>query len=393
MNQFFTPWRIKWYSRSLLFAIGISFIIAVCGGKDNSTLTGRLGGDYPAFYGAGRIIAEGDWENLYSVARQIEIQEDLFPNEKIGYYPFPYPPFVAIAYYPLSLFNYRISYIIHSLLMFSAIVISIQLIRPLNSLINRYQLSALALSLSFYPLFRAISGGQNTAIVLLFIVMSWRMALAHREWLAGIILGLLLFKPQFAIPLIGLFVLSGRWRVGLGSALTAVVLYSISSWVSGPLWVVPWSKFTWWFSQTDAGVNSANSVSWLGFLEAVFGTKNHVALFLGWGLISLTVIGVGLLWLIGGRRADLTSQLGITMPALVLMPPHVMYYDLSLVLFTYAAMVAVNSEKLWLILGFIWLLGFSQIASTKIGFSPLFFVLLYTNILAVRYLKPFSNKS
>ena len=166
-----------------------------------------------------------------------------------------------------------------------------------------------------------------------------------------------------------------------------------SSWVSGPLWVVPWFKFTWWFSQTDAGVNSANSVSWLGFLEAVFGTKNHVALFLGWGLISLIVIGVGLLWLIGGRRADLTSQLGITMPALVLMPPHVMYYDLSLVLFTYAAMVAVNSEKLWLILGFIWLLGFSQIASTKIGFSPLFFVLLYTNILAVRYLKPFSNKS
>jgi hypothetical protein len=149
-----------------------------------------------------------------------------FKQTKNGFLAFSYPPFVALAYYPLSLFGYRISYIIHSLLMVSALVLTIQLIRPFNPLIDQYKLSALALSLSFYPLFRAIWGGQNTAVILLLIVGTWRMALAHREWLAGIILGLLLFKPQFAIPLIGLFVLSGRWRVGLGSALTAVVLYS-----------------------------------------------------------------------------------------------------------------------------------------------------------------------
>lgn len=386
LHGFLTPWRIKWYSRSLLFAISIAFIIAVFGGKDASTLTGRLGGDYPAFYGAGRIIAEGDWENLYSPTRQLEIQKDLFPHEKNGFLAFSYPPFVALAYYPLSLFGYRISYIIHSLLMVSALVLTIQLIRPFNSLIDQYKLSALALSLSFYPLFRAIWGGQNTAVILLLIVGTWRMALAHREWLAGIILGLLLFKPQFAIPLIGLFILSGRWRVGLGSALTAVVLYSISSWISGPLWLASWYKFTWWFSQTDAGVNSANSVSWLGFLEAIGGSKNYVALIIGWIMVLLTIIGSGLIWTVGGRRADLTAQLGITMPALVLMPPHVMYYDISLILFTYVTMVAVNPEKFGLIIGFIWLFGFSQVAGTILGFSPLFFLLPYTSILAVRYL-------
>ena len=386
MHRFLTPWRIKWYSRSILFAIGISFVVAVFGGRDASTLTGRIGGDYPAFYGAGRIIAEGDWDNLYSLKRQGEIQKDLFPGEKSGFLIFSYPPFVALAYYPLALFSYRISYTIYSLLMLGAIVVTIQLFRPFNSLIDRYMLCALALSLSFYPLFRAIWGGQNTAIILLLIAGSWRMALANREWLAGIILGLLLFKPQFAIPLIGLFVLSGRWRVGLGSAFTAVVLYSISSWVSGPLWVVSWSKFAWWFSQTDAGINSTNSVSWLGFLEAIFGSKNHVALIFGWVMILLTIIGLGLLWTIGGRRADLTAQLGITMPALVLMPPHVMYYDISLVLLTYAVMARVNFEKLWPILGFIWLFGFTQIASKIIGFSPLFFVVLFTSILSVRCL-------
>ena len=74
------------------------------------------------------------------------------------------------------------------------------------------------------------------------------------------------------------------------------------------------------------------------------------------------------------------------MPALVLMPPHVMYYDISLVLLTYAVMARVNFEKLWPILGFIWLFGFTQIASKFIGFSPLFFVVLFTSLLSVRRL-------
>lgn len=386
LRGFLTPLRIKWYSISLLLALGISFIIAVLGGKNVSTLTGRLGGDYPAFYGAGRIIAEGDGENLYSPSRQLEIQKNLFPNGTSGYLAFSYPPFVALAYYPLSLFSYRISYIIHTLLMVSALILTIQFIRPFNPLIDRYNLTALALSLSFYPLFRAITGGQNAAITLLLVVSSWRLVLADREWFAGMILGLLLFKPQFAVPLVGLYVLSGRWRVGLGSLFTAFLLYFLSSWVSGPLWVVSWSKFAWWFAQTDVVVNSTNSVSWLGFLRALLGDQSHVALIFGYGLSCLTVIAVSLMWTIGGRGADLTAQLGITMPILVLIPLHVMYYDLSLLLFTYAALVSVNYEEIWPLIGVVWVFSVIQIASKIIGFSPLIIVLVYTSILAIRSL-------
>ena len=369
LECFLTPSRIKWYSRSILFTLGVSFLIAVFGGKDVSTLSGRLGGDYPAFYGAGRIIAEGDWKNLYSVPQQIEVQKALFVNGDTGLLPFSYPPFVALAYYPLSLVSYRISFLIHTLLMVGALILTIQLIRPFNAAIDRYHLSALVLALSFYPLFRAVFGGQNTAFLLLLTVGSWRAVSARREWCGGLVLGLLLFKPQFGIPLIGLYVLSGRWRVGLASVLTAVILYTLSSWVSGPLWVVPWAKFTWWFSQVDAGVNSTNSISWLGFLEAIWGTNSQAALILGWGMILLTALGLALLWIIRGRRANLTALLSITMPALVLLPPHVMYYDMSLVLFSYAAIVTMDSEKLLPIIGGIWLLSFSQILAKIIGFS------------------------
>ncbi len=67
-------------------------------GKDAATLTGRLGGDYPAFYGVARIVASGDWKDLYSPEKQSQSQKGLLPGVA-GFLPFAYPPFVAVAMY------------------------------------------------------------------------------------------------------------------------------------------------------------------------------------------------------------------------------------------------------------------------------------------------------
>ncbi|MDH3738614.1 MAG: hypothetical protein OER92_05420, partial [Alphaproteobacteria bacterium] len=60
-----TPWRVKWYSRGALFALAVAFVVILVSGSGTDTLTGRVGGDYPAFYTAGQIIADGQAETLY----------------------------------------------------------------------------------------------------------------------------------------------------------------------------------------------------------------------------------------------------------------------------------------------------------------------------------------
>ena len=50
LERYLTPWRIRWYSASILFAIFLGFIICVFYGTGSETISGRLGGDYPAFY-------------------------------------------------------------------------------------------------------------------------------------------------------------------------------------------------------------------------------------------------------------------------------------------------------------------------------------------------------
>jgi hypothetical protein len=381
--SFLTPWRLKWYPRALLFAFAVGYLIAIFSGHDASTMTGRLGGDYPAFYGAGRIIAQGNWHNLFDLEEQFKIQKSLYPGEDNVFMPFPYPPFVAVAYYPLSLIPYRLSYILHTMIMVAAIFLIVFLLYPIHVQIRHNYLFFACFILSFYPMFRAILGGQNTAITLLLIVLSWRMAIAQKDLLAGIILGLLLFKPQFGLLIICFYVLSGRWLVGAGSLCTAFVLYGIGASISGPMWIANWYQFTIWLSQADAAINYDKAVSWFGFCQAIFGWSNHIAFIIGWAMSLATGIIVSFVWLTGARRADLTAQAAIGTAALLLIPPHVNYYDVSLALFTCLAIVGNVKKGSWLLFGLFWSLSFSQPLSRILGFSPLFLVALATLVISL----------
>jgi hypothetical protein len=55
-------------------------------------------------------------------------------------------------------------------------------------------------------------------------------------------------------------------------------------------------------------------------------------------------------------------------------------------------LIAGDVENKGFLIGFIWLLSFSQTLGSVLGFSPLFFLLLVTSVLAVPILKPVLDK-
>ena len=386
LKRLLTPWRIKWYPRSLLSAIAVAFIIAVFFGNGASTLTGRLGGDYAAFYGAGRIVAEGEFGELYNWKRQLDAQKNLFPEEEKSFLPFMNPPYVALVYLPLSLLPYRLSYVIYTLLLVGALLMTLHLVRQMNAQIDRHYLFAFTFLLFFYPVLRSVLGGQNTAFTLLLVACSWRAVEDRHEFQAGFFLGLLLFKPHFALPLIGVYVLSGRWRVGISSATTALFLYIIGVLMQGPKWVTIWFEYAKWAIRPPMGFEADKAISWLGFFKGLLGIDSTFALILGWTLVLGTIVGISWVWYVGGRRADLTAQIGIAVPCLLLIPPHVYYYDAGLLFFTYAVIVTRHLKRQAELIGIVWFLGFSQILSCLIGFSPLFLITVFTGVLAIIHL-------
>lgn len=130
----------------------------------------------------------------------------------------------------------------------------------------------LVICLTFYPVFRSVLGGQNTPLTLMLIALLWKFTSEEKPVAAGICLGFLFYKPLFAVPLLGLYLLSGRFKTVISGALILGMLIARNFIVYGTHWLTDWINFTMWFSPADAITNKYNAISWTGFLTAVFGT-------------------------------------------------------------------------------------------------------------------------
>ena len=382
LKSLITPWRLKWYSIAVLFGIFLALVIAIFSGTGPKILSGRLGGDFPAFYAAGRIVTTVGFNGLYDLDHQIEWQKDLFPDRK-GFLPFPYPPFVALAYAPLSLLPYRIAYVLNLFVNISAFFVAFVCLKKLIQGLEEFFLPVFALSLTFYPLLKATLNGQNSAITLMLFALIWRFTIESRQYLAGFFMGLLLYKPQFAIPLIGLFALSGRLKIAFSGVVTGCLIIAIGLFFTGLQPYEQWYNFLKWFVPADANVNGHNAISWIGFLDAVFGTENRMGFILGYACCFATVVIISYVWTVGRTQSDFNAQMGFAAVSFVLIPPHLMFYDAGLIVLTYAVIIAkINRRKIELIC-FVWLAGMTQIIADKIGFSPIFFLVVLTFFIAL----------
>jgi len=376
------PWLTR-VARAVAVALAIAFAVALASGSGAETATGRLGGDYPAFYAAGRLITSDERAAMYDPAQQAATQQGLFPGDSDeGLLYFAYPPHTALAYLPLSHLPYRLSYALHTLLMVGATVAALALVRPMLPLVDRHFELAVIGAVAFYPMYRAITGGQNTALTLLLLAGSWRAVDARRDVVGGVLLGLLLFKPQFALPIIGLHLLARRWRLAISAAVTAVACWGVGAVLLGFDWLGNLLDSVRLFSELDAQVNRRNAVSFLGAADTVFGVGDTTGRALGGFLALATVVALSVLWRNHGRR-DLCAPMIVALPAIVLISPHAMFYDAGLLVLPLAAMLAARHVHVRQAAVVLWLAGVLDVAKHTVGLTPLFAVTIAVFVIAL----------
>jgi hypothetical protein len=368
-------------SGAVLAGLVLSFVAVVAGAEGAASLAGRVGGDFPAFYGAGSVVADGDLDQLYEPERQAEAQAELLDDEGVLY--FAYPPPVAAAYSLLARLPYVAAYVVHTVLMAAAMVAAYWLIRPVLPARRPDGSTVAALTFTFLPAFMAVTLGQNSALLVLLVAASWRFARDGRDELAGLALGLLLYKPQYAIPLIGLHLVRRRWRLAGTGALVAVAGWLIGVAMLGWSWTGDWIAQVSDFTALDAEVNGANAVSWLGIAEHVLGVGSPAALVVGGGLAAVTASALVLLW--WGRTDD---QLALPMAAasvgILLTSPHAMFYDASLLVLTVAGLSTFGRAGLARLVAVGWVLGALHPLKELIGLTPVSLVVLAAFVLVVQ---------
>ncbi|KHK02042.1 glycosyltransferase family 87 protein [Desulfovibrio sp. TomC] len=382
-----TPWRLTWYPRLLLAALAVALVFLFCTGEGARIATGRLGGDFPEFYGAGRIVASGQLSHLYDEKTQRDAQRDLIPalkpGEDSGFVPFAYPPQMALLYALLAKAPYRAAFALQTAFSAACLLLAASLLCRVSPPASRHVLALFAAMVFFYPVFRALLGGQNTPLTILLVTVAATSGMRGRDWLAGVALGLLLYKPQFGLTLLGVSALGGRWRVLLGGLGTAGITCAANTLLFGPGWPQQWLGYARWVIGTSMAMESEKAISCLGVFRNL-ALKTHLPIaWIGYALALAAAVVVALLWLRwaragagnGGCAKETAMALpfvGLAAAGTILIAPHAYYYDAGLLWLAFPALAHGDLPRRDLLLATFWAAGFIQPLAGLLGFSPLF---------------------
>ncbi len=330
------PWLRRWLTparlRYALLTGGVlwgAWILSLLLGQGWVDAAGQpIGTDYLQFYAAGYTVRTGQSDRLYDIDWQAALEREIIGPELTSYHAFITPPFLAWAFVPLSLLSYPVSYAVWSAIGLVLLWLSVMLLSEAPVL--RTYLWAL----TFFPVFAAISFGQNALLTLFLFIATYRLWRRGHCLAAGLVLSLTLYKPQLALGIAVLWALDLRrsWMALVGLAAGGFALATLSfgllpdaSWayVAFARTILPdlpsWQAFPIWHLHTVRGFWRLLLPGARVVADALTGVLAVAGL---WGFVQLKHRVPA--------RLDLHFA-GATVLSLWL-TPHAMIYDLALLL-------------------------------------------------------------
>ena len=187
-----------------------------------------LGGDFISFYAASKLALSGHAAGAWDISAHSLAEHSLFPGFD-GYLAFFYPPPYLLLCWPLALLPYGGSALIWTI---GTTVTAFWLWRAFFRQLRPEMAMPLSVMLAFPAVWINIACGQNGAVTLAILTGGFLLT-DRRSLIAGLVLGLMVIKPQLAIGLP--FVLGGaalanpgRWRVFLATGFSALVLCGLA---------------------------------------------------------------------------------------------------------------------------------------------------------------------
>lgn len=327
VQRFLTPQRLT-YAFLAGGALWLGWLLSVLLGPGYVDLAGQpIGTDYVQFYAAGQTLLWGESPRLYDLEFQSQVEQSIIGPDLASYHAFITPPFFAWLFVPLAALPYSVSFAAWSVLGLFLLWGSVYLLNPESS--TRPFLWAL----TWFPVFASVSFGQNALLSLFLLTSTYALWQRDRRFLAGLTLGLLLYKPQLTLGLGLLWLL--RWREdgpalagfavsGLGLAALSFGLLPDASWayVAFVRDVLPdlpaWQEFPIWHLHTVRGF-------WRMLLPF-----NTVADVLAW---LFAAVGIFAFWnLVVKNRLEKPLAFAAAICLTFWITPHAMIYDWAVLL-------------------------------------------------------------
>ena len=302
--------------------------------------------DFSQFYAGATIVRDGSGQNLYTYELQENVQKELYSTaeNRTGPVLYYHPAFEILIFVPLTYTSYSRAYFGWVLINLSILVaISLLLFPYLANLRPVFGINVVLSLFAFFPIFNAIYHGQDSIVLLLLFASAFMSLKRDRPFLAGIFLGLGLFRFHIVVPFMLLFVVRKQWKVIRGFFVTGVLVVGASVLVTG--WQGSIKYVSLLFEINQNLTNQAHQVRFALYPRAMANLRGLLyTLFAGHltdiaiAIISLLFSLLVLLWFYvyltkrGSAEADINLEFSLGIVVMLLVGFHVHLYDWSLLM-------------------------------------------------------------
>jgi hypothetical protein len=182
--------------------------------------------DFVLYHSAARIVADGRGAELYDLALQEDYQKGSRAEPQTRALPFNHLPYELLPLLPLAKFSFEGAHSIWSAANFLLLLLTLFRLLPFVEASQR-KLYCLML-FAFFPTWTTLKMGQDSVLTIYLLTETFVSLKQGRYHLAGSLLALGLYKPQFVLPIAGLLLWQRRWPAVRGFLLTALALIIIS---------------------------------------------------------------------------------------------------------------------------------------------------------------------
>jgi alpha-1,2-mannosyltransferase len=284
--------------------------------------------DFLQFPVSAHLIAEGRATELYDDRMLAAGIRAIIGRDTNVYLQYFYGPQVALSFLPLDRLSFLAQaelFVTFSLIAYFVCVYLLWLACP-N--LRSYRALIFLCAVAYPPLFHFFVRGQLSVFVLVCFTAACMAFLARHDWLAGITLGFLAFKPQFLVAIPIVLLLARAWKVFVGLTFSAAAQLAFAYVYFGRSVMRTYLDMLLHSAgrpgTTELSFSPIQMHSLYSFWELLLPWPRVV-----WGLYILTSLAViALAASFWKSCASRDSAFGVLILAAVLVNPHIYIYDL-----------------------------------------------------------------
>jgi alpha-1,2-mannosyltransferase len=221
---------------AMLFVVSVlSFVFLILTAHDGIDRQGRpLGTDFSNVYAAGTYVRDGNPDAPFDPPQQFAREQTIF-GKATQFYGWHYPPYFLFVAGALATMRYGAALAVWQASTLALYLLTIWAIVSASSarIAARGDYLWLLLALAYPAVLINLGHGQNGFLTAA-LLGGALVLLDPRPIVAGILIGLLVYKPQFGLMIPLALIAAGRWRAFAAAAGTVVVLTIATTIAFGP---------------------------------------------------------------------------------------------------------------------------------------------------------------